>query len=156
MQNLFSNLPIHILTLVLLGSAFISGCEVNPLSSENQNAAAESNKSLEISSPILAENLRPKIESKELILLLPQHIRNEICSQPLQMQMKDDNVDPATSCTTSCPTIEELNSCEEYVRLEKMLQEELQEELRVVRTRGYFIPRMKWNPNNLQSQTTTG
>ena len=38
-----------------------------------------------------------KIESKELILLLPQHIRNEICSQPLQMQMKDDNVNPATS-----------------------------------------------------------
>ena len=97
-----------------------------------------------------------KIESKELILLLPQHIRNEICSQPLQMQMKDDNVNPATSCTTSCPTIEGLNSCEEYVRLEKMLQVELQEELRVVRTRGYFIPRMKWNPNNLQSQTTTG
>ena len=96
-----------------------------------------------------------KIESKELILLLPQHIRNEMCSQPLQMQMKDDNVNPATSCTTSCPTIEGLNSCEEYVRLEKMLQVELQEELRVVRTRGYFIPRMKWNPKSLQRQTTT-
>eukprot|EP00944_MAST-04C_sp_MAST-4C-sp1_P013339 g13339.t1 len=96
-----------------------------------------------------------KIESKELILLLPQHIRNEMCSQPLQMQMKGDNANPATSFTTSCPTMEELNSCEEYVRLEKMLQEELQEELRVVTKRGYFIPRMKWNPKSLQRQTTT-
>ena len=74
MQNLFSNLPIYFDT-GFIGCAFISGCEVNPLSSENQNDAAESNKSLEISSPILAENLRPKIESKELEVFILEQIK---------------------------------------------------------------------------------
>ena len=64
--------------------------------------------------------------------------------------MNGDNANPATSVATSCPTIEEINSCEEYVRLEKMLQEELKEELDIVRKRGYFIPHMKWNPKKLQ------
>ena len=91
MQNLFCNLPIHILILVLLGSAFISSCEVNPLSSDNQNDYAESNKSLEISSPILAENLTPKIESKELEVFILEQIK----FLEKELTKKLESIDPA-------------------------------------------------------------
>ena len=93
MQKLYSNLPIHILILVLLGSAFISGCEVNPLSSDNQNDYAESNKSLEISSPILAENLTPKIESKELEVFILEQIK----FLEKELTKKLERIDPADS-----------------------------------------------------------
>lgn len=93
MQNLFINLPIYFLTLVLFLSAFISGCEVNPLSSHNHNDNADSNNSLEILAPISTETLSPEIGSEELQTFIFEQIK----FLEKELTKKLENIDPANS-----------------------------------------------------------
>ena len=47
--------------------------------------------------------------------------------------------------------LSDLLECEDFIQREKVLQEELRRELSELLQKGYYIPQLKWNPNELRS-----
>ena len=106
------------------------------------------------------------IKSKDLMLLLPSHIRDLICTQNGNNNNNNnnynnnDNIDNKKETNSNevdgqdyqLVKSKALCDCEEFVRREQILQEELGKELKDLLTNGFYIPQLKWNPNKLQEE----
>ena len=102
------------------------------------------------------------IDSKDFILLLPEHIRKKLfIVNATDGEIGDDeredaaletmNIDKNANGGEFNGTIQKLTLLaeEEYVRSEQQLQIGLQKELNELMQAGYYIPMLKWNPNKL-------
>ena len=102
------------------------------------------------------------IDSKDFILLLPEHIRKKLfIVNDTDGEIGDDeredaalermNIDKDANGDEFNGTIQKLTLLveEEYVRSEQQLQIGLRKELNELMQAGYYIPMLKWNPNKL-------
>ena len=92
------------------------------------------------------------IDSKDWMLLLPSHIRSLICDRKNTGNLEeDDGKEMADNVTQQVERVHLSNlfESEDFLKREKMLQEELREEGKELLQNGYYIPQLKWNPNKL-------